>query len=73
MIREKISQLLDLCLTDVRRVVRATAFPDDIDGGYQAKHQIAKERPLRYNRTTGLTLSQMQELVRRVHDALTVP
>ena len=28
---------------------------------------------MRYHRTTGLMLSQMQELVRRVHDALTEP
>jgi hypothetical protein len=29
--------------------------------------------PLRYHRTTGLMMPQMQELVRRVHDALPDP
>jgi len=34
---------------------------------------IVEERPLRYQRTTGLGLSQMQELVGRVKDALPRP
>lgn len=34
---------------------------------------ILKERPLCYHRTMGLTLSQMQELVCRIHGALAKP
>ena len=35
---------------------------------YDNKIDIFKERPLRYQRTTGLVASQMQELVRRVRE-----
>jgi hypothetical protein len=37
------------------------------------KIDIFEERPLPYNRTIGLALPQMRELVRRVHDALAQP
>jgi len=39
------------------------------------RHQsdLIKERPLRYYRTTGLMLTQMQELACRIHEALTEP
>jgi hypothetical protein len=57
----------------VRRVIGATVSLDDIDGLLTPIIDILRKRPLRYYRTTGLMLSQMQELVRRVHDALTEP
>lgn len=44
-----------------------------ISRGFQTRLDIIKERPLRYYRTTGLTQSQMQELVLRVRDALPEP
>jgi hypothetical protein len=51
----------------------ATVPPDDIDEVVHASIDIPKERPLRYHRTTGLTLEQTQELVRRIQGALTEP
>jgi hypothetical protein len=53
--------------------VGATASPDDIDEVTEADIDTCEERPLRYHRTTGLTLTQMQELVCRIHGGLTEP
>jgi hypothetical protein len=39
----------------------------------EPKIDTTAERPLRYHRTTGLRLTQMQELVLRVRNALTEP
>lgn len=44
-----------------------------ISRGFQTRLDTIEERSLRYHRTTGLMLSQMQELVRRVQDPMPEP
>ena len=59
-------------LIAARRVVGATVFLDGIDEACRPTIDQGG-RPLRYQRTTGLMLTQMEELVYRVHAALTEP
>jgi DDE superfamily endonuclease len=64
--------LSEIFLITARRVAGATASLDGIDE--VSRPTIEQEGgPLRYQRTTGLTLTQMQELVCRVHAALSEP
>ena len=68
---EDMAGIFDNIATRRARKLKNNGSPGTIE--FRPKNPQAPGEPLRHYRTTGLTLTQMQELVRRVNEALGAP